>query len=343
MNNWQLFPASAFSEYTEQWDKLNQQLYQCHPLLDSRFVGALLKHFGNQQILLAVYPANAKQNGNLLLLQPKRLGYWSSFIPSQAQIASLLCSYPQALQQLFTSLPGLPVAIDLLCQDPLYTFHSQVLKHIETFVHVNTINIDLAETFNHFWQQRSKNLQQNLKRYFNRLNKNGISYGLKIFSKPDDLLHALQRYGELETKSWKGGAGTAINSQNKQGRFYDEVLGSFASTSQAEIVELYLDDQLAASRINLLNKNILIILKTTYDETLSNYAPGRLLLYLLIEREFTLKRVQHIEFYTNATADQLSWSTGQRNIGHVTIYRSATIQRIAKSLRSVKAKIVNKQ
>ena len=104
-----------------------------------------------------------------------------------------------------------------------------------------------------------------------------------------------------------------------------------------------MDDQLAASRINVLDKHMLIALKTTYDETLSNYAPGRLLLYLLIEREFLLKRVQRIELYTDATADQLSWSTGQRNIEHLTIYRSANLHRTFKALRSIKAKLVNRQ
>ncbi len=343
MSNWQLLPATAFSEYTEQWDKLNQQLYQAHPLLDSRFVAGLLKHFGNPKILLATYPASAEQNSNLLLLQPSKLGILSSFLPSQAQIAPLLCGYPQVLQQLFASLPGLPVELDLLCQDPLYTFDPQTLSHSEATSHATTMNIDLGETFEGYWQQRSRNLQKNMRRYFKRLSDDGIGYQLKISSTNGDLKDALRRYGDLEIKSWKGKAGTSIHSENEQGRFYDDALKAFSSTSQAEIIELYLNDQLAASRINVLNKNMLIILKTTYDEAFSSYAPGRLLLYLLIELEFSLKRVKHIEFYTNATTDQLSWSTGQRNIEHLTLYRSASIQRTFKSLRFIKAILTNSQ
>ncbi|TAK65183.1 GNAT family N-acetyltransferase [Methylobacter sp.] len=340
MTNWKLLPASTFSEHTERWDNLNQQLYRSHPMLDSRFVAALLKHFGNQQTLLAVFPSNEEHGGNFLILRPKKLGIWDTFLPSQAQIAPLLCAYPQSIPRLFTSLPGLPVvAIDLLCQDPLNTFSTQALPHIETFAHANTMNIDLAETFDDYWHQRSKNLRHNINRYFNRLNKNGINYQLKVFSKPDDLQHALHRYGDLETESWKGKTGTSIHSQNEQGQFYGDVLSAFSSTGQAEIVELYLNDQLAASRINILNKDMLIILKTTYDENLSNYAPGRLLLYLLIEREFSLKRVQHIEFYTNATVDQLSWSMAQRNIEHLTVYRSENIQWAFKTLRNIKTKL----
>lgn len=342
MTKWQFFPASSFYEYTEQWDELNQTLYQLHPMLDSRFVAALLKHFGGPQILLAVYPSNAEHSGNLLLLQRKRWGAWTTFLPSQSQIAPLLCGNPQALQDLFISLPGFVFAIDILCQDPLYTFSTEVCQNIDTFAHAVTMNIDLAATFEYYWQQRSRKLQQNLKRYFNRLSKNGISHQLKVFSNQEDLLSALYRYAELETKSWKGEIGTAIGSQNEQGRFYGDLLNAFSATEQAEVVELYLNDQLAASRINVLNRNILITLKTTYDETLSEYAPGRLLLYLLIEREFALKRVQHIEFYTNATPDQLSWSSGRRNIEHLTIYRSANVRRLIAFLHSVKARLAKK-
>ncbi len=337
MSNWQLYPASDFVNYMTHWDTLNHQLYQSHPMLDSRFVIALLNHFGNPHVFLVVYPENAVQKGNLLLAQPKNSVLWTTFLPSQTQIAPMLCGNPQALQDVFTALPGLPVGIDLLCQDPLYSFPNQALAHADTFAHATTINIDLQGNFEDYWQQRSKNLKQNIKRYFNRLIKNGIHYRFNVLSKYEDLIHGLHRYGEIETKSWKGKVGTAIHSKNEQGQFYGDILKAFASSGQAEIVELYLNDQLAASRINVFNKNMLIILKTTYDETLSNYAPGRLLLYLLIEREFNLKRVQHIEFYTNATPDQISWSSGQRNIKHLTTYRSSKVQWLNKRIRSIKS------
>ncbi|MGR8932727.1 MAG: GNAT family N-acetyltransferase [Gammaproteobacteria bacterium] len=341
MSNWQIFPASAFCEYAEQWDRLNHRLYRAHPMLDSRFVATLLEHFGDHQVLLAVYRGDKEENSNLLLLQPRKIGVWSTFLPGQAQIAPVLCGHPSALPDLFQSLPGFPVAIEVLSQDPEYRFSIEAFSFADTLEHDTTISVDLSKTFDAYWQERSRKLQQNIRRYFNRLGKSNIDFKLKIYSRPDELEQALHRYGELETKSWKGAAGTAINSQNEQGRFYNDVLDRFSVTNQAEIVELHLDNQLAASRINVFNNDMLITLKTTYDENLSNYAPGRLLLYLLIEREFTLKRVQHIEFYTNATLDQLSWSTGQRTIEHLTIYRSANIQRLFRYFHQVKASLGN--
>ncbi|MDD2725077.1 MAG: GNAT family N-acetyltransferase [Methylovulum sp.] len=339
MTTWKLLPVSAFSEYTGQWDALNQQLYQSHPLFDSRFVGALLKHFGNPQAILAVYPATAGHRGNLLLLEPRKLGVWGTFMPSQTQIAPLLCGYPEALPGLFAVLPGLPVMIDVLCQDPLYTFLTQSLDYTDNLSHALTINIDVTNNFADYWQQRPKNLRQNIRSYSNRLKKNGLDSQIKIVSNIEEMPDALARYGEIETSGWKGGEGTAIHASNLQGLFYIDVLKAFATTGQAEIIEFYINDQLAASRICLINTEMLITLKTTFNESFSFYSPSHLMLYLLIEREFLLKRVRYVEFYTNAKPEQLFWCTGQRPIEHLSIFRSATVQWMLRCLQGVKAKL----
>jgi hypothetical protein len=197
-------------------------------------------------------------------------------------------------------------------------------------------------SFDSYWKTRPKNLRKNISRYFNRLSKENIAVDFKAHSSESEIITALHRYGELETNGWKGPEGTAIHSTNIQGQFYTEVLANFASNQKAEITELYFNEQLVASRITIFNDRILIILKTTFNENFSSYAPGRLLLYLLIEREFKLKRTQYIEFYTNATKEQIAWSTGQRPIEHVTIYLSPMRRKIIKLARLMKEIPMNK-
>lgn len=336
MSHWQLYPCSVFDDFSGQWDQLNQQLYRSHPLLDSRFVGNLLKYFATPQTCLAVYPANTEHLSNMLLIQPGKAGVWQTFLPSQAQISPMLCRVPEALLKLPDALPKYTVAVDLLCQDPRYSFATSPLKNLDVIDHVTTINVAVKGDFADYWEQRSHNVRKNIRRYFNRLANNHFAFQLNIVTEADELPSALQRYGELESKSWKGEAGTAIHSQNAQGRFYRDVLQDFAMNRQAEIIELIVNGQVIASRINILNKDMLVILKTTYAEEFSEYAPGRLLLYLLIEREFSLKRVEHIEFYTNATTDQIAWATGTRIIQHVTLYSSAITQKIVNLYRTMK-------
>jgi hypothetical protein len=72
---------------------------------------------------------------------------------------------------------------------------------------------------------------------------------------------------------------------------------------------------------------MLVNLKTTYDEALSEFSPGRLLLYLSLKSEFERRRVQVIEFYTNADANQLAWGTEDRWITNVMMFRSGTVAR----------------
>ena len=49
-----------------------------------------------------------------------------------------------------------------------------------------------------------------------------------------DLTTAVERYAALESRGWKGLEGTAVGSDNVQGRFYDEVLRGFAGSGGAK-------------------------------------------------------------------------------------------------------------
>ncbi|MCL2636112.1 MAG: GNAT family N-acetyltransferase, partial [Betaproteobacteria bacterium] len=129
------------------------------------------------------------------------------------------------------------------------------------------------------------------------------------------------RFGELESAGWKGKAGTAVAIDNVQGRFYAEVMASFAATGQAEVLELSIGDRLAASRLLIGNERLLVFLKTAYDETLSRFAPGRLLLYRLLQRELAGQPQRVVEFYTNATRDQAEWATFGSAIQSIQLFR----------------------
>ena len=67
----------------------------------------------------------------------------------------------------------------------------------------------------------------------------------------------------------------------------------------------------------------MVILKTTYDEEFSNYATGRILLYRTAQHVFENRISSRIDFYTNATRDQLEWATGSREMYNLSIYKPA--------------------
>jgi hypothetical protein len=224
------------------------------------------------------------------------------------------------------------IALELLCQDPLYSAFLPApveRSHVVT-PHAITVNIEISRDFDQYWQSRSKNLRNNMKRYFRRASEDGLDLRLDVVTQLTKLDQAFTRYGDLESRGWKGKVGTAIHRDNSQGYFYWDMLQGFAHDKRAAIYELYLDGCLAASQLTIANAYMLITLKTTYDETFAFYAPGRLLDYLLLEREFATKRYKVIEYYTNASPDLQSWGTGTRTVKHLTVYRARMFKHLVK-------------
>ena len=339
---WKLYKLdSNFGDFANAWDKLNKKLYGNHPLFDSRFVSLLLLYFGSDKEFLCVHTSAGGTIDGMILLRERKFGVWALFAPSQAQVIPVLVYDPVILNsELFKILPGFAVSLELVNQDPSYTVSVQS-KISPLFIqkHDLTINVSIDGEFEDYWKSRSKNLQKNVKRYLNRISKENKNLRIEAHVTNPALQSAVLRYGKLESKGWKAAEGTAIHPNNKQGKFYLQMLSSFLEKGQAVVYELYLDNELIGSRLCISNDSILIILKTAYDEECSQYAPGRLLLYFLLKREFSEDRVKSIEFYTNATKEQISWSTGQRRVEHLTLYRSPIVLSVFRSLQAIKHKI----
>ncbi|MBK1725113.1 GNAT family N-acetyltransferase [Thiocystis violacea] len=319
--------AGNLGAYRDDWDRLNDTLYGRQPFFDSRFVEPMLKFFATGNERLCIHSSDGVIDG-LLILAPRRAGIWSLFAPSQAQIVPVLLDNVAHLQSLFGSLGGFPLTIELQCQDPLHAVISPGDNNLPVTYdqHALTISVTLKDGFENYWSSRSRNLKHNVRRYLRRVEQDASSLRIECHEAADKMQEVVGRYGELESRGWKGDQGTALHATNAQGQFYATLMENFASRGQASIYELYLKERMIASRLCILSSEMLIILKTTYDEALSQYSPGRLLLYLALEREFSLKRVKSVEFYTNANQDQISWSTDQRVVQHVTLFRSSLLK-----------------
>jgi CelD/BcsL family acetyltransferase involved in cellulose biosynthesis len=318
------------------WDALNQALFHGNPMLDSRFVNGLLRYFGDGTERLCVLQADGAPRA-MCLLRPKGVGLWTTFLPAQAQIGPVLIGDARHVRPLIRRLPGVVGQIDFLCHDP--AFGAVALPGGSDYSaqeHALTMSIRLDGDFETYWAKRSKQLQKNIRRYERRLDEDGVQARFVSITDADAISAAVDRYAALESKGWKGMEGTAIETGNVQGQFYDELLHGFCSSGGAVVYELWFGDQLAASRLAIASATMLVILKTTYDEALDKYAPGRLLLRGVVEQAFKDRPGGVIEFYTDANPDQLSWATDQRWIEHVSVYRSdlaATLIPIANSVR----------
>lgn len=337
--SWAFYPArTTFSQYAEDWDRLNARLYDAHPYFDSRFVGPLLKYFTSGNETLCIYRSRGSVEG-ALILQRTGGGRWSSFRPSQAQVTPILIGDVRLLNTLPEALPGVAWTIEFLAVDPRYApdFSGLELEKIVT-AYAYTIGVEPGIGFADYWAHRSKNLKANIRRYLNRAEKEFDVPVLAKSTAPTDMRGGVHRFGELESAGWKAAAGTAVSIENKQGEFYAEVLSRFALTDQAEVCELSIGGQLAASRLVISNRQMVVILKTAYNESLARFAPSRLLLYRLLEKQLTDQPGRAVEFYTNATNDQIEWATFGCTVQNIQVFKSdalAAIYTIVKVFRRI--------
>lgn len=81
---------------------------------------------------------------------------------------------------------------------------------------------------------------------------------------------------------------------------------------------------------------IFIILKTSYDETLKSFAPGRLLLAEVIEYVIANNIAATIDFYTHATEEQIEWATDIRPFYEGSYYRFISYLKAKPFLKNLK-------
>jgi CelD/BcsL family acetyltransferase involved in cellulose biosynthesis len=323
---WELKPArEAFSSFATEWDRLNGALYNSHPMFDSRFIGPLIEHFGKGDEQLCLHRTDGLING-ALILRPLGLGRWALFLPAQAQAGAIMLNETSLLETLFPALPGHAWSLDLLAIDSSYApdWSGLTLPRI-VHPHALTMAVTTAGDFAAYWQARPKKLRDNLRRYRRRAEVSVAPLSIQMIDTPDEIIDALTRYGQLESAGWKGREGSAIAPDNIQGRFYAEILRQFSRAGQAHVMELRAGEQVVASRLFIRHEQMWVALKTTYDETQSAFAPGRLLLLEMLERAFTEIPGGQVEFYTNADRDQAEWANALRPIPHHQIFRNDLI------------------
>ena len=331
---WHVYPLQrSLGEHGDAWDSLRRRLFSPNPVLGSVFVNALLQHFGTGNEQLGVLHQNGKSQA-MCILQPGGPLLWRSFLPAQAPIGPAVLDKPDDIRGLIRALPGHVVELDLLCNDPDFgDLPNRTFTETHSINHKLTMHIDLTGSFADYWARRPKKVMQNMARYHRRMDADGLCPRFVAITAAADMPAAVARYAALEAEGWKGDCGTAIGSANGQQAFYEEVMRRHAVHGTAVAWELWFGDRLTASRLAIFEDQTLVMLKTTYLEGDSAYAPGRELLRLAIEHSFTFAPGGRIEFYTDASADQLQWATGHRWIRHLAFYRHAAARMGAAALR----------
>jgi CelD/BcsL family acetyltransferase involved in cellulose biosynthesis len=332
---WTLEPAQPFAPHAERWQRLNARNGDT-PLLDPDFVAPLLTEWGLGREVVAVAGEPDDPAAMLLVTPAVRLG-WATFQPSQAPIGLLVRDPAFApadlLRSLQAALPWSCVVFSLMQQDPDLTPRPADNGRLRTVDYIRTARIAVEGTFDDYWKARGRNLRKNLKRQRNGLARDGIATRLETLERPEDVADAIALYGRLESASWKASEGTAIHPDNDQGRYYRTMLESFCRRGEGRIYKYWYGDQLAAMDLCIHRHGVLIILKTTYDETIEGSSPAMLMRQEAFEQIFADGRFKRIEFYGRVMDWHTKWSDDIRTLFHANCARWAALWKVRRLLR----------
>jgi CelD/BcsL family acetyltransferase involved in cellulose biosynthesis len=320
--SWQLLPAKDFGHYRNGWDRQNATGPNS-ALLHSDFIEPLLQILAQGSERLAIYGDVTDPQVMALLTRP-RFGIWETFQPSQLPLGPWLnkAALPleQLLQQLSRALPGPVLDLSITQQDPDFYPRPEHSVNLSTLDYIVTARIRINGCFEDYWSQRGKNLRQNLNRQRNRLQREQMKVRLETITDPTGVAAAIRDYGELESAGWKAGGGTAIHSDNAQGRFYTALLENFCRRGMGRIYQYWYENKLVASDLCIQQDGMLIILKTTYDETITTSSPAMLMRRDYFEVIFNEGTIHTIEFYGPVMDWHRRLSEETRVLYHINYY-----------------------
>ena len=321
---WNLVPATEFATHSQQWRQLNADTVRS-PLLELEFIEPLLREFCSGKELLAWYEVDGKPDVMAILTPNGRLG-WATFQPSQAPIGLWLerpgVDLDRVLGELIGKLPGFPLVLGLVQRDPALAPRPADDGRLQTIDYVDTSKITLHGSFEDYWASRGKNLRSNMKKQRAKLLKEGVVARMECSRAPEQMAAAIADYGRLESAGWKAEIGTAIAPDNAQGRFYLSMLEGFCRRGAATANRYWFDDKLVAMNLCIEGDGCMIILKTTYDESVSSqFSPAFLMLEETCQQLYAEQRFNRLEFYGKVMEWHRRWTDEVRTMYHVNRYR----------------------
>jgi hypothetical protein len=316
--------VDAFPRYRGLWDEINRSTAN-HILLDSTFVGSLIRHFASTDTLLGI--SDDGGNPGMVLLQKVKKGFWQTFQPSQGPLGLILLGNREGaveqIVELIRSLPGYPLGFSVTQQDSELTMFKDLsyFQTLETVDYITTSRINLTGTFEEYWKRRGRYYIDDLRRQSRRLQEQRIEMEFVVERDPGRMAKCIGDYGRLEGVGWKGEEGTAVTVDNSQGLFYRQILEAFSSKGEAVVYRLLFNGETVASDLCLNRNGMLVVLKIAYDESFKGFSPGKFIHREILKALFTEGKIKVLEWYGRVHDWQIRLGSTTRTMFHVNFYR----------------------
>jgi CelD/BcsL family acetyltransferase involved in cellulose biosynthesis len=181
--------------------------------------------------------------------------------------------------------------------------------------------VEVAGSFESYWEARGKNLRQNMAKQRRKLEADGAAPVLEALRRPEQVAEGVRDYGALESASWKAEGGTAIHPDNAQGRFYRAMLEAFCARGLGCIYRYRFGEKVVAVDLCVESAEVQVILKTTYDSSNRALSPAFLMRQEAFRGVWEAGRIRRIEFFGKVMEWHTRWTDKARTLYHVNCYR----------------------
>ncbi len=340
---WKNLPAAALHQRPDlvaEWDRLNGARGDL-PFLTAEAMLTALDIFGDGSERLLVGQQD-QATVALFIVVPLGKFRWRTFQPSQVPLGAWVAEARLSPEALARSLSRGPLGFCLLLSvtqlDPRLAPRDEDASDSQASDYIETGWIELTGSFEEYWSTRGKNLRQNMRKQRNKLAAEGVIGHMRSLTGHEEMAPAIERYGKLESSGWKAAQGTAIHRDNAQGRFYRRLLEAAAERGQAVVYEYLFNDRVVASNLCLRRKGTLVVLKTTYDESIQSYSPAFLLCQDEMEQLYSETVIDRLEYYGRLMDWHTKWTANKRTLYHLTIYRWPLLKQLAEWRRRSNSK-----
>ena len=99
------------------------------------------------------------------------------------------------------------------------------------------------------------------------------------------------------------------------------------------VYEYLFDERVVAMNLCLARKDVLIVLKTTYDESIQSLSPAFLLREAELQELFAQGQIRRLEYFGRLMDWHTKWTDQKRTLYHLTQYRWPFLKRLAQGRR----------
>ena len=336
--HWKNLPASSLREdgqLLQAWDQLNALRGDLPFMAGDAIVSALkILGDGSERLLVGYDGSRAVA---MFVLHPQDKFQWSTFQPSQVPLGAWLADDSLQLLDVARSLLrgplGFCLGLSITQVDPRVAARAEDTGDSQHSDYIDTGWLDIEGTFDDYWNARGKNLRQNMRKQRAKLLADGVRLTMQVLRNHADMAPAVARYGNLESSGWKAQTGTAIHPDNAQGRYYRELLERASLRGEAIAYQYLFDDRVVAMNLCLMRNDKLIVLKTTYDESIKSFSPAFLLREDELQQIYREGRIKHVEYFGRLMEWHTKLTEKKRTLYHLTVYRWPLVKMLAEARR----------